>query len=305
MFVTNEVVYDTALHDARVRAIDAPHSRPGAGRMKSTPSPKLSLGRVLAQPRQALRWLVDFERASKFERWPGAFRGVYPSFAAALAAAPKGKVGYNHAELTNLYDYRLDKAFASDYPALFWLDRMLGEQRSLFDWGGHIGVSYYAYQKYLALPPSFRWCVCDVPEIAKAGAKLAAEKGERNLSFTTEPPEMSGFDILMAAGSLQFMEPSLADTLARLERKPAHLLINKLPLYDGDDFFTLQNTIHSYNPYKVLNRARFVRSIEDLGYEVVDDWETPDMGLVKIPLFPEHSISVYSGYYFRAKASSG
>jgi putative methyltransferase (TIGR04325 family) len=273
--------------------------------MNQTPSRKLGLRRVLEQPRHALRWLVELDHSRKFETWPGAFRGVYPSFQAALAAAPQGKVGYNHAELTNLYDYRLGKAFASDYPTLFWLDRLIGNHPSLFDWGGHTGVSYYTYQKYLTLPPSFRWCVCDVPEIAKAGTKLALEKGATGLDFTTKPPEMSNFDILMAAGSLQFMEAPLDETLSRLERKPPHLLINKLPLYDGDDFFTLQNTLHSFNPYKVQNRARFVRSIEALGYEVVDDWETPDMGLVKIPLFPEHSLSVYSGYYFRAKASSG
>lgn len=305
MFVTNEMVYDRHLDDARTRAIEAPHLRGSSKRMKPAPLPKLGLKQMLAQPRHALRWLVDYDRSRKFERWPGAFRGVYPSFAAALAAAPQGKVGYNHAELSNLYDYRMGKAFASDYPTLFWLDRLVGKQPSVFDWGGHIGVSYYTYQKYLTLPEQFRWCVCDVPEIAKAGAKLATEKGASQLSFTTEPSQMSGFDILMAAGSLQFMETPLADVLARLERKPPHLLINKLPLYDGEDFFTLQNTIHSYNPYKVLNRAGFVRSIEALGYEVVDDWETPDMGLVKIPLFPAHSSSVYSGYYFRAKAGSG
>ncbi|HXK17565.1 MAG TPA: methyltransferase, TIGR04325 family, partial [Polyangiaceae bacterium] len=223
--------------------------------MKIAATSRLGLRRALTQPRETVRWLVDLDRDRRFERWPGAYRGVYPSFEAARAAAPKAKLGFDHVELTHLYDDRLEKAFSSDYPVLFWLTKLLGEKRAVFDWGGHVGVSYYAYQKYLHLPHDLRWKVCEVPEIAKAGAQRAAEKGETRLSFTTEPRDASGFDILLAAGSLQFMEKPLAAELEQLPERPAHLLINKLPLYDGEDFVTLQNTIHSFNPCKVQNRA--------------------------------------------------
>jgi putative methyltransferase (TIGR04325 family) len=267
--------------------------------MKDSKTLLNGLRRALNEPRQAVRWLVELERDRKFVDWPGAYHGVYPTFAAAIAAAPKAKLGFNHVELADIYDHRLHKAFPSDYPVLFWLDRLLHENRSVFDWGGHIGVSYYAYQRYLTLPEDLRWRVCEVPEIAKAGARLAAEKGEGRLTFTTEPSEASGFRILIAAGSLQYLETSLASDLQALEQRPEHLLINKLPLYDGDDFVTLQNTVHSFNPYKIQNRRNFVQSILALGYEAVDEWETPDMAC-RIPLHPEHSIRAYSGFYFRA-----
>jgi putative methyltransferase (TIGR04325 family) len=269
--------------------------------MSTLRGPILGLRGMLKQPRRAMRWLIDVEHDRKFERWPGAYRGVYGSFTEARAAAPGAKLGFNHVELTNIYDNRMGKAFSSDYPALFWLGKLLGEASSLFDWGGHVGVSYYTYRRYLKLPESFRWLVCEVPEIAKAGAELAQKNGEHQLAFTTEPTDASGFDILMAAGSLQFLESPLASDLARLQRKPKHLLINKLPLYDGEQFVTLQNTIHSYNPYKVQNRAEFVDSVLGSGYELVDEWDTPDM-TCHIPLHPEHSISAYSGFYFRAKS---
>lgn len=268
---------------------------------KQESAPLVGLRRVFERPRQTLRWLTELEHERKFDRWPGAYRGVFPSFEAARAAAPNDKFGYNRPELVNIYDHRLDKAFPSDYPTLFWISRLLGEARSLFDWGGHIGVTFYAYQRYLQLPDGFRWRVCEMSEIVKAGAELAAKKGETRLSFTTVPAEASGFDILLAAGSLQFMEPSPASELERLPQKPKHLLLNKLPLYPGEDFVTLQNTIHSYNPCKVWNRERFVKSITDLGYQVVDSWETPDMSC-QIPLYPDHSVAAYSGYYFRRQS---
>jgi putative methyltransferase (TIGR04325 family) len=266
--------------------------------MTALAGPLLGLRRIFNEPRRTLRWLMDVEHDRKFERWPGAYRGVYPTFEAARAAAPSDKLGFNHAELTNIYDNRLHKAFSSDYPALFWLSKLLPGASSIFDWGGHVGVSFYAYQKYLTLPAGARWLVCEVPEIAKAGAELAARNGESRLGFTTDPLDASGFDILLAAGSLQFLEAPLADELLRLEQRPPHLLINKLPVYDGEPFVTIQNTIHSYNPTKVQNRSAFVGSILALGYELVDEWDTPDMAC-QIPLHPKHSISAYSGFYFR------
>jgi putative methyltransferase (TIGR04325 family) len=261
-------------------------------------NPVPALLQLVQRSKSALNYLVDLEYNRRFERWPGSYRGVFSSFAEARASAPSQKLGFDHAELAHLYDFRIGKAFPSDYPVLFWLARLLPELRSVFDWGGHIGVSYYTYAKYLDFPEPLRWRVGDVPQIIKAGAELAQGRGVTALSFTHDLAHADGFDLLLANGSLQFVETPLSESLRALKQPPRHLLINKLPLYDGATFVTLENTIHSYNPYRVGNRAAFVESIASHGYSVVDEWQTPDVSC-HIPLHRERSIDAYSGFYFR------
>jgi putative methyltransferase (TIGR04325 family) len=257
-----------------------------------------ALRQLLQRSKSLLQYVVDLEYNRRFERWPGSYRGVFDSFAAARASAPNKKLGFDHVELAHLYDSRIGKAFPSDYPVMFWLSCLLPELRSVFDWGGHIGVSYYSYAKYLQFPASLSWRVGDVPQIIKAGAEVAQARGATALSFTQHIADADGFDLLLANGSLQFVETAFSESLRALQRPPRHLLINKLPVYDGATFVTLENTIHSYNPYRVGNRAAFVGSIESQGYLLVDEWQTPDISC-HIPLHRDRSIPAYSGFYFR------
>jgi hypothetical protein len=92
---------------------------------------------------------MDYER-SFAKRPPGRFRGVYATFAEAEAACPPGSlIGYDHAELAGMYRNRMEKANQSDYAVLFWLKGILGEKSFLFDFGGHVGVSYHGWRSYL------------------------------------------------------------------------------------------------------------------------------------------------------------
>jgi len=205
---------------------------------------------------------------------------------------------HQHPELAHLYDDRIGKAFPSDYPVLFWLARLLPELTSVFDWGGHIGVSYYTYQKYLDLPERLEWRVGDVHHIIEAGRALAASRSATALTFTTELSDADGFDLLFANGSLQFVELPFSVSVERLARRPRHIIVNKLPAYAGETFVTLENTIHSFNPYRVVNREAFVESLTALGYSLVESWDNPDMKC-RIPLHRERSLDSYSGFYFR------
>lgn len=255
---------------------------------------------LIRRSRVALRYVVDLEYNRRFERWPGSYRGIFNSFAEARASAPNHKLGFDHPELANLYDSRIGKAFTSDYPVLFWLAQILPNTRSLFDWGGHVGVSYYTYKEYIGFSDQLRWCVGEVPEIAKAGRALAQARGASSLSFTSALADGDGFDVLLANGSLQFVEAPFSESLRTMSRRPPHLIVNKIPLYSGEPFVTLENTMHSYNPYQVGNRQAFIDSILALGYSLRDSWENPDVQC-HIPLHRERSIHAYSGFYFQAR----
>lgn len=261
-----------------------------------------ALRQLVRRSKDLARYLVDLEYNRRFESWPGSYRGVFSTFAEARASAPGNKVGFDHVELAHLYDSRIGKAFPSDYPVLFWMSRLLPELRSVFDWGGHIGVSYYTYAKYLEFPDSLHWRVGDVPQIIKVGAEFALARSARALSFTSDIADADGFDLLLANGVLQFIEKPLHQSLQALKQAPRHLIVNKLPVYDGPTFVTLENTVHSYNPYCIRNRAGFVDSIVSQGYSLVDEWQTPDI-TCHIPLHRDRSIAAYSGFYFRREGA--
>jgi putative methyltransferase (TIGR04325 family) len=244
-----------------------------------------------------MRTLIDAYKYRRFERSPNAVRGVFHSFEEARASAPASqRVGYDHPELARMYDGRLSDLRAHDYPTLFWVDRLLGEGSSIFDFGGHVGVLYYGFRKHISRLASTAWRVCDVPEVIAYGKQLAVAQNAPTLSFTDRFEDGDGFDILLASGSLQYVEPSIASMVSRLTKKPRHIIVSNTPMYDGEAYVTLQNTIHSFNPYRVFNRSEFIRSLAELGYSVVDSWDAERS--LTVPLHPECAVPMYPGLYF-------
>jgi putative methyltransferase (TIGR04325 family) len=238
-----------------------------------------------------------FLRVSKWERL---FSGVYPSFAAALAAIPPHRLNsYDNPGSATFMGHRASVR-SSDYPVLYWLWRLLPENPKIFDFGGYLGISYYSFENYLNYPPDLEWLICDVPAVAEEGSRLAREKNRTNLSFTTSVDRAAEYPIMLAFGSLQFPERTLADLLRPLSRRPAHLLINKLPLTERETFFTLDSMGPAICPYRVQNEDEFLREMESVGYERVAGWEDPAFGCY-IPFYPDHSVRAFSGMYLRQK----
>lgn len=242
---------------------------------------------------------MDYER-SFARRPPNRFRGVYRTFAEAEASIPAGeRVGYDHAELAGMYRHRMEKACQSDYAVLFWMREILQAKPAsfVFDFGGHVGVSYHGWSRYLKYQPGLRWLVEDVPAIVKVGAELARERPSPGLEFTSDVADARGCDVFFAAGSLQYVEESLPSMLQRIGPLPRHLIVNKMPMYDGETFITVQSTGRAFHPYRIYSRDEFVSSILALGYRVVDDWTNRETHC-EIPFTRGRDIDAYSGYYF-------
>ncbi|MBC7978246.1 MAG: methyltransferase, TIGR04325 family [Myxococcales bacterium] len=245
---------------------------------------------------------LDYERA--FARRPrNCFRGVYASFSEAEASIPPNeRVGYDHEDLAGLYRHRMEKANQSDYAVLFWLKGILDSHSFVFDFGGHVGVSYHGWRNYLDYPQGMRWMVQDVPAIVKVGAELARERPSEGLEFTSEVADARGCSVFLAAGSLQYVDESLPALLARTAALPRHLIVNKMPMYDGESFVTVQSTGRAFHPYRIYNRAAFVAEVTALGYRVVDDWANREQHC-EIPFTRDRDIDAYSGYYFMRDAA--
>ncbi|MEZ4403031.1 MAG: methyltransferase, TIGR04325 family [Kofleriaceae bacterium] len=246
---------------------------------------------------------ADYQR-SFARRPPNRFRGVYRSFAEAEASIPAGQpVGYDHAELAGLYRHRMDKACQSDYAVLLWMREILRANPTafVFDVGGHVGVSYHGWRKYLDYQPGLRWLVEDVPAIVKVGAELAAERAAPGLEFTSDLGAGAGCDVLLSAGALQYVDLSVPALLTAVGSKPRHLILNKLPVYDGETFVTVQSTGRAFHAYRIYNATELVTSITALGYRLVDDWQNREQHC-EIPFTRGRDIDAYSGYYFELAA---
>lgn len=235
------------------------------------------------------------------------YRGVYATFDEARASIPPTRAaGYDNSESAELYRERTRRVFINDYPMMLWLDRFLSQgARHIFDVGGHIGIAYYAYQKYLAYPAALRWTVQDVPAVNAAGARWAADHDPaRRLAFADSINAASGSDLLFAAGSLQYLEYTLADALLRMAQPPRFLLLNSVPVHPSQSYFTVQNIGVALCPYRVTADREFLGSLTALGYELQDRWENPQRHCT-VPFHPELSLDRYFGFAFRLSANAG
>lgn len=231
------------------------------------------------------------------------FYGVFGSFQEARDALPQSN-GHNQRALAAEYvNVRRHRVFSYDYPVIYWLSEAFRHgAASVFDIGGSVGVHYQAYRKILAYPPSLTWQVCDVAEIVQVGRELAKRSNGTQLTFTeTLDPGTVQADIWISAGAIHYIEGARPSSLlAACKQRPRYFILNKLPLYEGEDFISAQNIGRSsYVPQYVYNRQRFLADIENVGYCLVDSWEVPECSFY-LPGHPEKSFRKFSGLYFSA-----
>lgn len=238
------------------------------------------------------------------------FRGYYPTREEAEAACPKEKpTGYNqevlatHPEPSQLTARQSIGGFdRRDYPLLFWLARVLGEGRTVFDLGGNVGLGYYAYERFISYPAGLSWLVCEISQICKRGELLAKERGITNLTFTEDFSLCENRDLLITCGTLQCLPWTLGSLVAKLKAKPRHILIHRVPLTEGPTFYTVQNIGYAFAAYRFQGKGELFDSLTALGYKLIDSWK--DSREAFIPFHRERSIQGYSGAYFKLDASA-
>lgn len=255
--------------------------------------------------------LIGQLRARRFDRMfgtgvmPGMCRGVFPTYAEAVRSAPQSlPLGYDHDAAGDLYQERLDRVSPGDYPMMLWLTKAFaaGVTR-VFDLGGHVGASYYAYQPYMSYPPRLRWELLDVPAVAARGRQIAAERDTRHaLSFVDGFDGASDADLLFSAGCLQYLEESLPTKLARLPSRPEWVLINLVPMHTEYDYWTVQSIQGAFCPYHIQRDKEFFQGMAALGYTLIDRWINAEKRCT-VKFRPDCSIEGYVGAVFRARGA--
>lgn len=245
-----------------------------------------------------VRW--EYDRAFAANRNANMFRGVFDTFDAAENSAPKTlPMGYDNAAAAGMYLDRTRRIYPSDYPLIFWLQKLFAEGCTrIFDVGGHIGIGYYGYRRYLTYPATLSWVVHDVPAVMQEGRRLAAVKDTyRGLTFSERFEETANADILFASGSLQYLPEPLWQMVAALKTKPRHVLLNLTPLHARESFFTLQSIGTAFCPYRVSSVGELLQGFESSGYKLIDQWDNPEKKC-EIPFHENHSLDRYHGFLF-------
>ena len=68
-------------------------------------------------------------------------------------------------------------------------------------------------------------------------------------------------------------------------------------MYDGPEYWTVQNLGINEVPYKIQNRQALIDSLRRLGYQIQDSWRKARE--IEIPFHPECDVDYYHGIYFR------
>src|SRR5690348_5052102 len=221
--------------------------------------------------------------------------GTYSTYAQARAAIPRGRAaGWDNEAAATIWSDCVDPVRPGIYPLFFWLLRLLRPGASLIDYGGSVGLTYYGYHRYASLPERARSIVVELPQTAVQCRRIAERKDARNLFFTSDITTPSACDILLAAGSLQYVEHSVPGLLELRSARPRWPLLNKLPLTKGAEFWALDNFGPAVAPYRVFNEQAFVSYFERRGYVVRDRWQVAELKC-DIAFHPANHLTQHTG----------
>jgi putative methyltransferase (TIGR04325 family) len=231
----------------------------------------------------------------------GLHSGIYSSYEAALTDIPEWrKAGWDHDSSAQLWVDQIDPVRPSTYPIFFWLGRLFGENQALVDVGGSIGLTYYGYRRLGQLPQGSTWTVVEVGKIAEQGRQIAQREQARGLSFVDSLASIRHCDVLLSAGALQFMPRSVPGLLEALPSAPRYILLNKLPITQGEECWTLQNYGPAVTPNRLFNERQFLGYFSDHGYQLRDRWAVQDLDCL-IPFHPERFIREFAGFVFERR----
>ncbi|HEY4849138.1 MAG TPA: methyltransferase, TIGR04325 family [Methylocella sp.] len=229
------------------------------------------------------------------------YQRPFPTFAdAAAAIAGDEGGGHSHSYYIERTFRNAKKARPSDYPALFHLQRLLPQIRTVFDLAGGLGNAFYCYSKYMDMPAGLSWRVLELPETSRIGAELAKERNEPRLHFAAKWDEAEGVDLLIITGALHCFEKPLSRMISELRRKPHYVLINRAALVDCPEFATIQEGGGYRLACFLYNRDELIRGFESLGYELIDFWQIAEPEhYVVMTCYPDRSVKAYSGLFLR------
>jgi putative methyltransferase (TIGR04325 family) len=234
-------------------------------------------------------------------------KGVYPNFDAAWKAAKSYTQSGHDKSAAPIGKYFSTGLRPGDYPVLFWLQRLSAGGLKVFDYGGSVGNVYHSYQPYLSSTDPIDWLVYDLPEVVDAGEEWVREKSLTGLHFTKSICPTTSDRILLISGALHYWEGDMRALMEQFSTPPDHILINRSPFHSTEPTFCIVQVVGERKtggdyavPCMVRNSSELISQFAELGYDLVDQWKTPER-YIFLPLFPRKSVDSYSGFYLKRR----
>jgi putative methyltransferase (TIGR04325 family) len=221
--------------------------------------------------------MLDFIAGKEF----GHYRGRFRTSEEVRSSLPVSRrATYDDESLVSIGIESYSKIHIFDWPVVGFLQKLLRQNRlrTVTDFGGHVGVKFYAYRDMLDLPDDFRWQVVEVPAMVKEGRRRVPE-GVDALCFFERLEETEPCDVLLCSGSLQYVDWTIEEIIDRLPRKPSMVFVNKVPVSNGQGFFTMETFVKSL-PCHIFGNDELEKTRQRLGYKLETNWPIPHRDFV-------------------------
>jgi putative methyltransferase (TIGR04325 family) len=221
--------------------------------------------------------MLDFIAGKEF----GHYRGRFKTSVEARNSLPVSRrATYDSEALVSIGIESYSTIHLFDWPVLGFLQKMMSHNQLtvMTDFGGHVGVKFYAFREMLDFPKDFQWQVVEVPAMVREGRRRVPP-GVNSLSFFERLEETAPCDALLCSGSLQYVDWTIEEIVDRLPRRPAMVFVNKVPVSKERGFFTIETFVKSL-PCHIFGPNELEKARRNLGYKLAANWPIPHRDFV-------------------------
>lgn len=208
------------------------------------------------------------------------FTGAFPTRDMALNSLPVAARGaYDQDGLVEVNYTAMRRVAPWDYPVLYWLLKCSADHATLsvLDAGGHLGTKFSAFADHLPMD-RINWSIWDLPTFIRTAKAWQAEgKIPGQITFLDDLSDSQPVEVLLASGLMQYVDLSLSEIVGKLPNRPRTILLNKVAVRAGETVVTLEQIGAAKVPYQIRNEGSWMAELGALGYEVVDDWDVPEL----------------------------
>lgn len=220
----------------------------------------------------------------------GMIMKIFPSFNEALKSCGKGysdeylvncvvEKNRIYRDNLNTIGFILPKRFLQVYFSVLMVSPK--DKISVLDFGGGGGTNYFLMRKYLGDNINITWHVVETPALAAKASDILSTDSLKFFDSIEKAQENIEFDLILAIGSLHFIEYPLIALKQLLNIKTPYFYFCHTPLtFNSKSIVCIQNSLLSDNgpgplpegyddciiqyPYTILNGPYFLKTINKL-----------------------------------------
>lgn len=173
---------------------------------------------------------------------------------------------------------------------LLWAAARNGGSLRVIDFGGSLGSSYRQFRRFLYGLPNLSWAIVEQQNFVDAGSEHFADAV---LSFHSEvmAASLTRPNVGLLSGVLQYVDDPFHTLATLTSTEISTLVIDRTPVHFGEeDYLTIQHVpariyAASY-PARLLSHRNLMGALCDLGWEVLEEFETLEHSMITQGGFP-------------------